>query len=192
MRGVVGMVLRALAVAVGWAGAFLAGSFVIADLAAAAVEINIDKSAQQMSVAVDGTTRHVWAVSSGLDGGPPNGTYRPQRLHRHWFSRKYDWSPMPHSIFFHEGYAIHGTQYVSRLGRQASHGCVRLHPANAATLFALVREHGRDNTTIEVTGTARVIMANTKARPVRKKIARSFRPDYSSAPRPYYSFYPFW
>ena len=183
--------MRALAVAAGWAGAFLVGLLVMGDLASAAVVINIDKSSQQMSVAVDGTTRHVWAISSGLDGGPPNGTYRPQRLHRHWFSHKYDWSPMPHSIFFHEGYAIHGTQYLSRLGRQASHGCVRLHPANAATLFALVREHGRDNTSIEVTGTAPVIMAHTKARPVRKKVARS-RPDYSSPTRPYYSFYPFW
>jgi integrase len=77
---------------------------------------------------------------------------------------------VPHSIFFHEGYAIHGTQYVSRLGRQASHGCVRLHPANAATLFALVREHGRDNTSIEVTGTARVMMATAKPRPVRKNM----------------------
>ena len=52
-----------------------------------------------------------------LAGGPPSGTYRPMRMERKWFSRKYDWSPMPHSIFFYEGYAIHGTNYVSRLGQ---------------------------------------------------------------------------
>ena len=57
---------------------------------------------------------------------------------------------MPHSIFFHEGYVIHGTIYVSRLGHRASHGCVRLHPSNAATLFALVRKEGLENTSIVI------------------------------------------
>jgi lipoprotein-anchoring transpeptidase ErfK/SrfK len=182
--------MRGLLVAAGCA-AFLLGSSPI-NPAAAEVVINIDKTSQQMSVAVAGDTRHVWPISSGLEGGPPTGTYRPQRLHRHWFSRKYQWSPMPHSIFFHEGYAIHGTQYVSRLGRQASHGCVRLHPTNAATLFALVREHGIGNTRIEVTGTA-TVMARPTPRPVRKRIARSYyRPYYQPYYRPYYSFFSFW
>lgn len=39
---------------------------------------------------------------------------------------------MPHSIFFHGGYAIHGSYEINRLGGPASHGCIRLHPANAA------------------------------------------------------------
>src|SRR4051794_10746279 len=62
-------------------------------------------------------------------------------------------SPMPHSIFFDEekGIAIHGTQYVSRLGTIASHGCVRLAPANAATRFKLVQARGKADTTIIVT-----------------------------------------
>jgi lipoprotein-anchoring transpeptidase ErfK/SrfK len=58
------------------------------------------------------------------------------------YSRKYDNSPMPHSIFFKGGYAIHGTGYVRYLGRPASHGCIRLAPGNAARLFSLVRQHG--------------------------------------------------
>ena len=81
----------------------------------------------------------------------PNGSYRPERLARQWFSRKYDWSPMPYSIFFHGGYAIHGSYEISRLGRPASHGCIRLHPANAAVLYRLV-EANRGNTRIVVTG----------------------------------------
>jgi lipoprotein-anchoring transpeptidase ErfK/SrfK len=95
----------------------------IAQSAAAAVVIEIDKSAQRMSVQVDGAQQYNWRVSTGLGGGPPAGTYRPQRLERHWFSRKFGMSPMSHSIFFHGGYAIHGTVYVSRLGHHASHGC---------------------------------------------------------------------
>ena len=96
-------------------------------------------------VYVDGAQRYTWAISSGLAGGPPSGSYRPERLERKWYSRKYDWAPMPHAIFFHQGYAIHGTNVISRLGRRASHGCVRLHPQHAAILFDLVQ--GRKSST---------------------------------------------
>src|ERR1041384_7601818 len=107
--------------------------------ARADILIAVNKSAQSMSVVVDGRERHRWPVSTGVDGGPPSGAYSPERMERMWHSRTYDWSPMPHAIFFHKGYAIHGTGYVSRLGRPASHGCVRLHPSHAAELFAPVR-----------------------------------------------------
>ena len=118
--------------------------------AGAEVVVAINKSKQLLTVLLDGVEQHVWKVSTGLGGGPPSGSYKPKRLERKWFSRKYGWSPMPHSIFFYKGYAIHGTIYVSRLGKRASHGCVRLHPANAAALFALVRSQGMRNTTVVV------------------------------------------
>jgi lipoprotein-anchoring transpeptidase ErfK/SrfK len=118
----------------------------------AGVVISVDKSAQRLSVAVDGFTRYQWPVSTARWGyRTPNGTYRPQWLARKWFSREYDWSPMPYSIFFDGGYAIHGSYEISHLGRPASHGCIRLHPDNAAVLFALVKEHMTD-TEIVVTG----------------------------------------
>ena len=139
-----------LAIAALFAFAWLAGPLATGNRAQAEVFIAINKSAQRMTVVVDGRPRYTWAISTGTDGGPPSGTFRPQRLERKWFSRKYDWSPMPHSIFFYHGFAIHGTNYVSRLGSRASHGCVRLHPANAATLFALVKEHGMSRTTIAI------------------------------------------
>ena len=124
------------------------------DVAKADVLIAINKSAQSMSVMVDGRERHRWPVSTGRYGGPPSGAYAPERMERSWYSRKYNWSPMPHAIFFHEGYAIHGTNYVSRLGRPASHGCVRLHPSHAAQLFALVRSEGMGRTRIVVSNSA--------------------------------------
>ncbi len=116
----------------------------------AEVLITIDKSSQRMTVAVDGAERYTWPVSTGLAGGPPNGTYRPERLERTWYSHLFGMAPMPHSIFFRGPYAIHGTTVTSRLGHPASHGCVRLHPANAATLFALVQQQGPANTRIVV------------------------------------------
>jgi hypothetical protein len=143
--------MRRLAGAAALAGAGLAGCLIWIGPAGAEVVIAIDKSIQRMSVTVDGKERHLWKVSTGTGGGPKAGTYSPQRLEKSWFSRKYNMSPMPHAIFFHEGYAIHGTIYVSRLGQRASHGCVRLHPKDAAALFDIVRTQGKGATTIVVT-----------------------------------------
>jgi lipoprotein-anchoring transpeptidase ErfK/SrfK len=120
--------------------------------AQAGVVVTVDKNSQRLSVSVDGMPRYQWPVSTARMGyNTPNGSYRPERLARQWFSSKYDWSPMPYSIFFHGGYAIHGSYEISRLGRPASHGCIRLHPANAAVLFALVQAH-QGQTRIVVTG----------------------------------------
>jgi lipoprotein-anchoring transpeptidase ErfK/SrfK len=120
--------------------------------ASAEVVITVDKTAQRLSVDVDGAHRYDWPVSTARWGyRTPNGTYRPERLARKWFSRKYDWSPMPWSIFFDGGYAIHGSYEISRLGRPASHGCIRLNPNNAKILFELVRQHV-DETRIVVMG----------------------------------------
>ena len=121
------------------------------DRADAAVVVQIDRSRQQMDVIVDGAQRYTWRVSTARRGYiTPPGTYHPEMLAQRWFSSKYDNSPMPHSIFFHRGYAIHGTYEISGLGRPVSHGCVRLDPANAAILFDLVEREGMDRTTIVV------------------------------------------
>jgi lipoprotein-anchoring transpeptidase ErfK/SrfK len=58
---------------------------------------------------------------------------------------------MPNSIFFTGGYAIHGTVHVSQLGRPASRGCIRLHPAHARELFAIVSQQGMNRTRITIT-----------------------------------------
>lgn len=133
--------------------------------AQAGVDIDVDKTTQRMTVSVDGVPRHVWRVSTGRAGyGTPNGHYQPQRMARTWFSRKYYNSPMPHSIFFHGGFAIHGSNEISRLGGPASHGCVRLHPSNAATLYALVQQEGVGATRINVTGSSAAEVATRRTR----------------------------
>ena len=112
----------------------------------------IDISSQTMTVSRNGAVVNRWKVSTaGAGYRTPTGQYRPTRMHRMWYSRKYHNSPMPHSIFFRGGYAIHGTGSISRLGRPASHGCVRLHPANAAKLFSMVKNAGPGNTSIVIT-----------------------------------------
>jgi lipoprotein-anchoring transpeptidase ErfK/SrfK len=138
----------------GWRPA-IAAALLLSSLSAlpasADVVVQIDKASQRMSVSVNGQPRHTWPVSTGRSGyGTPSGVFHPQMMARRWFSRKYYNSPMPHSIFFYHGFAIHGTTELRLLGGPASHGCVRLHPSNAATLYALVERNGRGNTRIEI------------------------------------------
>ncbi|AZO46641.1 MAG: L,D-transpeptidase [Mesorhizobium sp.] len=119
---------------------------------AAALVANIDVSSQTMTVSRYGQVLYRWSVSTARKGYfTPRGSYRPQWTARMWYSRKYEMSPMPYSVFFRGGYAIHGTGAVKYLGRPASHGCVRLHTANAATFYSMVREAGYGNTRIVVT-----------------------------------------
>ena len=118
----------------------------------AKVVAHIDLSSQRMNVTVDGRHYASWKVSTARRGyRTPVGSWRPKWLARMHYSRKYDMSPMPHSIFFLGGYAIHGTNSIKRLGRPASHGCIRLHPSNARKLFSLVKQHGMRNTRIRIT-----------------------------------------
>lgn len=134
-------------------GVFLLAIALLAPLksADARVSVHINRASQVMNVYVNGSHYYSWRVSTGRRGyTTPRGSFRPIRLERKWYSRKYHWSPMPYSIFFYGGYAIHGTTEVGRLGRRASHGCVRLHPSNARKLFSLVRRHGRSKTRIVI------------------------------------------
>jgi lipoprotein-anchoring transpeptidase ErfK/SrfK len=118
------------------------------------VVVSIDKNAQRMTVSVDGQEEYVWPVSTGAAGyTTPSGTYRPFRMEEYHFSEEWDDAPMPNSIFFTpQGHAIHGSEHVDRLGHRASHGCVRLAPEDAETLFYLVEEAGMANTTVIVRG----------------------------------------
>ena len=112
----------------------------------------IDVSEQRMTVVKDGKVLYNWKVSTARSGySTPRGSYKPTRMHTMWYSKKYHNSPMPYSVFFRGGYAIHGTNAVSALGRPASHGCVRLHTDNAAQFYALVKQVGAGNTRITIT-----------------------------------------
>ncbi len=132
--------------------ALLAAPFVLLPGGAEAeVVARVSLSSQAMVVYVDGVPVYDWAVSTARRGfRTPTGSYRPTRMHRMWYSKKYDNAPMPHSVFFNGGYAVHATYAISRLGRPASHGCVRLHPTAAADFYRLVETFGPANTRIVI------------------------------------------
>jgi lipoprotein-anchoring transpeptidase ErfK/SrfK len=119
--------------------------------ASAYVMAQVDLSQQTMRVYVNGALRHVWPVSTARMGyRTPVGMYRPTMLRPFHRSSKYGGSPMPHSIFFRGGYAIHGSYEIRSLGREASHGCIRLHPANARELYQMVTYFGPSSTRIVI------------------------------------------
>jgi hypothetical protein len=156
--------------------------------AQASVVITVNKSTQRLSVSVNGQPRYRWPVSTARRGyATPNGTYRPERLARKWYSRKYDWSPMPYSIFYHGGFAIHGSYEISHLGRPASHGCIRLHPKNAAVLFRLVKRN-RGDTRIVVTGqrpSYRTVRKHPRSRRVYRRAPSRYAPSRYARGRTY-------
>src|SRR4051812_14467081 len=140
-------------------------ALLLAARADAAVLVTIDKSVQLMTVELDGRPLYQWPVSTGKAGyDTPSGKYKAFRMERDHFSREWDDAPMPFSIFFTpKGHAIHGSYEVKRLGSAASHGCVRLSPKNAETLFALVKSEGMNNTKVVLTGQAPPLVARRPA-----------------------------
>jgi lipoprotein-anchoring transpeptidase ErfK/SrfK len=132
-----------------------------AGVAAATVRIHIDLSSQRMHVE-SSSGSYSWPVSTARAGyHTPRGSYAPTGMQRMHYSRKYDWSPMPHSIFFNGGYAIHGSYATGSLGRPASHGCVRLSPGHAAALYRMVQAEGAR---ISITGSPPVSRRYAAAR----------------------------
>jgi hypothetical protein len=125
--------------------------------------IRVDQSTQRMSVDVDGQHLYDWRISTGRPGyDTPNGDFRPNRMDADHYSQEYDNAPMPHAIFFDlHGHAIHGS--YDPIGHPAaSHGCVRLDPANAAKLFDLVKQEGMANTKVEIGGDVTIALRNAK------------------------------
>jgi hypothetical protein len=172
---------------------FLLSSIALASAflpAQANVLVKVDQGAQRMTVTVDGEQRYSWPVATGRAGySTPNGNFRPNRMEAEHFSDEYDNAPMPHSIFFDDkGHAIHGSS--EKLGRPASHGCVRLSTAHAAELFALIKQEGMAKTRVEIEGepptrTAREQVREQPAKTPRPRVTRQIDEDeagYGGAP----------
>ena len=112
----------------------------------------VSLSSQTMTVSQNGFVLYRWKVSTARKGYvTPQGSWSAKWLSKNHRSRKYDDAPMPYAVFFNGGYAVHATFDLKRLGRPASHGCIRLHPENAAEFYSLASQYGLKNTKIVVT-----------------------------------------
>lgn len=116
--------------------------------ATAPVEIDVSVSLQLLTIQYP-LGQFSLPVSTARPGyHTKTGCFKNPHLELIHYSKKYENSPMPHSMFFYGGFAIHGTLEEGRLGHPASHGCVRVSRADATRLYNLVREYGAQNTQI--------------------------------------------
>lgn len=122
-----------------------------ADVSAASVIAKVNVSTQTMTVTHNGSVKYQWRVSTARQGKvTPRGAWSAKWLSKNHRSSRYNNAPMPYAIFYSGNYAVHGTNQISKLGRPASAGCVRLDTANAATLYRLAQREGLKNVRIVV------------------------------------------
>jgi hypothetical protein len=85
-----------------------------------------------------------FAISSGKWFATPKGTYhiwyktRNQKMEggsKALGTSYYNLPNVPHNMFFHKGYAIHGAYWHNNFGTPMSHGCVNSPLPNVADLF---------------------------------------------------------
>lgn len=124
------------------------------------VYAKVVKSEQRLYLYVDGSLVDTWLVSTGVSGHntPDFDTHPSGRIYDKYSSNKYpggDYNGlgnMPYVVFIRGGFGIHGTPSGNwpKLGRPASHGCIRVHPDNGFKFNRLVRSAGINNTWITV------------------------------------------
>ena len=115
------------------------------------IYIRVNKRAQTMEVYKGKTLIYSWLCSTGKSGyDTPRGHYHPYYTVKMHYSKKWYNSPMPYSVFYYKGFAIHGTNYLHSLGRRASHGCIRLSTRNAKKIYALAKRYGHKRLHIKV------------------------------------------
>ena len=122
--------------------------------------LDISKDTQRMNFYFNGVLQATWPVSTGAAGfATPDFDTNPNgRIYDSYTSTKYpggDYNGlgnMPYAIFIDGGFAVHGTGESNwpKLGKRASHGCIRVHPENAKVINRLVRQYGIYQTWITV------------------------------------------
>ncbi len=113
------------------------------------ITAKVSLAAQKMQVYKGDVLMYEWSVSTARRGyKTPLGNYVPYLLNKNHRSRIYDNAPMPYSVFFLGGYAVHGTKASKALGKPASHGCVRLLTEHARMFYMLVEQYGKQNVKI--------------------------------------------
>jgi hypothetical protein len=122
--------------------------------------VHVIKSRQILHLYINGEMKDSFDISTGLPKySTPAMSMRPRGpVFMKYTSRKFPGGNyrglgnMPYAVFIKGGYAIHGTTTgnLKKLGNQASHGCIRLHPDNARLFYELVKAFGLKNTWVKV------------------------------------------
>lgn len=138
---------------------------------------DINLATQTMTVSDASGELGRWSISSARGGySTPAGTFTVHYISRMHYSKQYGFAPMPYSVFFNEGVAVHGTNAIGNLGNPASHGCVRAHPQNAKIFYNLVEKHGMQMTRVTVHGKPPYSPVIAERRQRRYAAAPTFQP----------------
>jgi hypothetical protein len=125
-------------------------ALIVLSLPAAArdpIRARVDLSEQTMDVDFGDGVVETWTISSGKRGEEtPTGRFRGYLWSRDHVSSIYGLG-MPFAVFVNGNIAVHASN--ARLGRPASHGCIRLSVENARRFFNETRRRGLD---IEIVG----------------------------------------
>jgi len=110
--------------------------------------ITVDLGAQKLTAWQDGKIKHETKVSSGMRLTPTvKGSFKvwlkvpmqdmrgPSPYKDIYPTGRYLVKNVPHVLYFHQGYAIHGAYWHNNFGRVASHGCVNVPLASAEILY---------------------------------------------------------
>lgn len=111
--------------------------------------VSLDR--QEMHLYDAGIVVAVWQVSTGKRGHETDlGEFRSYWLNRNHKSSQHNEAPMPCSVFFNGGEAVHGTTAVHKLGQADSYGCVRLTVENACRLYDMVAARGEASLEVSI------------------------------------------
>jgi hypothetical protein len=101
----------------------------------------INKTNQQLYLYIDGKMVDSFKTSTGdkkhetpiMDRRPSGPSFQKYTSKKFPGGNYNGLGNMPYVVFIRGGYAIHGTTKgnIPKLGKKASHGCIRLHPDNA-------------------------------------------------------------
>ena len=104
--------------------------------------IDVNLRTQKLTAYQGNKLVYTTIISSGTKKYPTvTGTYyiysklKSQRMRGGTGRDRYDLPNVPHVMYFHQGYAIHGTYWHNNFGRPMSHGCVNANKTAAAWLY---------------------------------------------------------
>ena len=130
---------------------------------ASAVRLEVDLSERTLLVYHGGELMNTFDVAVGEPEHPtPTGDFSISRIiwNPAWVPPRSEWAkeesraapddpdnPMVGAkLFFkYPDYYIHGTDAVETLGTAASHGCIRMNPADVESLGRFIQEHGGES-----------------------------------------------
>ena len=100
--------------------------------------IDIDLTNQMLYAYEGDTLLNSFLVSTGLPSTPTvTGTFNiyVKYLYAHMRGDDYDLANVPYTMYFFEGYGIHGTYWHHNFGVPMSHGCVNMETSQAGWIY---------------------------------------------------------